>query len=263
MSCRGLVGKPSVKRALLSAAALALVAACSPAQSAPSAPSRGVGTRLNSPVKQSVLSLPLQDSAGHTRHLSDFRGKVLVISDVMTECQETCPLDTADVVQTARQVARAGLGKQVEFLSITVDPQRDTAHRLAAYRKLFRPPPKDWLTLTGTPAHVHALWKSFGVFWKKVPTHGPAPKDWLTGRPLHYDVEHSDEVFFLDQRAHERFVLEGAPHVTRGSAIPHRLYQFLSTKGQNNVMHPSAAAWTVPQADQVVGWLTGHRVGSG
>jgi protein SCO1/2 len=256
----GLPGRSAVQRALLAAAALALVAACSPARSAPSAPSRGVGTRLNHPVSSSVLSLPFQDSAGRTRHLADFRGKVLVISDVMTLCQETCPLDTADVVQTARQVAKAGLGKHVEFLSITVDPHRDTTHRLAAYRQLFRPPPKDWLTLTGTPAHVHALWRYFGVFWKKVPTSGSAPKDWLTGRPLTYDVEHSDEVFFLDQRSHERFVLEGAPHVTRGSAIPHRLYKFLSSKGHNNVMHPSAAAWTVPQADQVIGWLTGRRI---
>jgi hypothetical protein len=51
--------------------------------------------------------------------------------------------------------------------------------------------------------------------------------------------------------------------VTRGSAIPARLDRFLSAKGHHNVMHPDAAAWTVPQADQVVGWLTGHRVANG
>ena len=61
-----------------------------------------------------------------------------MISDVMTLCQESCPLDTANVVAAARPVERAGLDSKVVFLSITIDPGRDTVAQLAAYRSSTR-----------------------------------------------------------------------------------------------------------------------------
>lgn len=224
--------------------------------SAPPPPGRSVGTRLDQPVPTSLLHLPLRDQTGRVRHLADFAGKVLVISDAMTLCQETCPLDTAELVRTARAVDSSGRGSRVAFLSITVDPERDTPRRLAAYRRLFPHPPANWTLLTGSPSDVHALWKWFGVYWHKVPDQKPAPRDWLTGKPLTYDVTHSDEVFFL-RAGHERFLLEGRPHVARGSDVPRRLYRFMTARGHHNVHHAEPGSWTSAQAVQVVRWLLG------
>jgi cytochrome oxidase Cu insertion factor (SCO1/SenC/PrrC family) len=217
---------------------------------------------MDGAVPSKVLSLPFKDSDGRTRHLSDFADKVLVISDSMTLCQESCPLDTASMVSAARTTEQSAARDDVEFLTVTVDPGRDTPHRLAVYRRLFHPAPANWLTLTGTPAHVHALWKAFGVYVKRVPDDKPAPRDWLTGRPLTYDVEHSDEVFFLDGHQHERFVLDGVPHVAGKSAIPRTLYQFMSTEGHRNVTHPHGSSWTPAQALRVIGWLDRRQVAS-
>jgi cytochrome oxidase Cu insertion factor (SCO1/SenC/PrrC family) len=204
--------------------------------------------------------MPLVDSDGRTRHLSDFTGMVLVISDSMTLCQESCPLDTSSVVRAARDVEHAGAGSDVEFLTVTVDPRRDTPHRLAAYRKLYRPAPADWLTLTGSPTDVRALWKAFGVYVKRVPDDSPAPRDWLTGKPLTYDVEHSDEVFFLDKQQHERFIFDGVPHVAGAASIPRTLYQFMSGEGHRNITHPQGGSWTSKQALDVIGWLDRRQV---
>ena len=77
----------------------------------------------------------------------------------------------------ADDAEESGLGAKIVFLSITVDPGRDTARRLAAYRRLYAPAPADWLTLTGTPTNVAALWNYFGVYTQKVPDTPPAPKD--------------------------------------------------------------------------------------
>jgi protein SCO1 len=237
-----------------------LLSGCGTSSSAaPPPPSRAVGTRLDAALPNRITHLPFTDSTGRTRHLSDFAGKQVVISDAMTLCQESCPLDTTSLVQTARSVAPKAR-QDVEFLSITVDPQRDTPARLAAYRKLFEPAPSNWLLLTGTPAHVRALWKYLGVFVKRVPDHSPAPRDWLTGKPLTYDVEHSDEVFFLDGRSHERFVLSGIPHLAGRHPVPSRLYEFMSGKGHHKLAHPGAMAWTPRQALQVLGWLDGREV---
>jgi len=236
-----------------------LLAGCGTSSAAPPPPSRAVGTRLDAALPSRITDLPFTDSTGRTRHLSDFAGKQLVISDAMTLCQESCPLDTSSVVQTARSLA-PGARHDVEFLSITVDPQRDTPERLAEYRKLFEPAPSNWLLLTGSPAHVRALWKYLGVFVKRVPDDSPAPRDWLTGKPLTYDVQHSDEVFFLDGRSHERFVLSGLPHLAGRHAVPARLYRFMSDKGHHNLAHPGGMAWTPGQALQVIGWLDGRKV---
>lgn len=226
---------------------------------APRAPSSNVGTQLDTALPASVRDLPLVDAAGRPRPLTSFRGQVLVISDMMTLCQETCPLDTASVVQTARAVEKAGLGDHVQFLSITIDPTRDTPAQIAAYRTLFTPVPSDWTTLTGPPAAVHALWKALGVYIEKVPQSSPPPRNWRTGKVLTYDLDHSDEVFFLDPDFHERFVLEGVPHVSRTAAVPAVLKRFMDAQGRQNLDHPPSTAWTVPQAERVLGWLLGER----
>lgn len=223
------------------------------------APGIGVGTQLDGALPAGIANLPLVDSSGHIRHLADFTGKVVVVSDSMSLCQESCPLDTATVVRTARALDAAGLSDDVEFLTITVDPVRDTVPQLAAYRKLYDGP-ANWLTLTGRPTDVAALWKYFGVYTKKVPDDVPPPTNWRTGKPLTYDIEHSDEVFFLDARGHERFLLEGMPAVAGPSAIPSKLYKFLSKQGRGNVNHPAAADWTEPQAVGVLSWLLDRHV---
>jgi cytochrome oxidase Cu insertion factor (SCO1/SenC/PrrC family) len=240
-----------------------IVAGCGSATAAaPAAPGPSVGQALDQQLPSSVRNAALVSSSGRSVSLASLAGKVLVISDVMTLCQETCPLDTANVVAAARAVQKAGLADDVEFLSITVDPARDTQTRLAAYRRLFPDAPSNWLTLTGSVATLTALWKFLGVYIEKVPEGRPAATDWLTGLPLTYDIDHSDEVFALDAAGHERFILEGAPSVDPGAPIPPSLTAFMSAKGRQNVAHPDPLAWTLPQELQVVSWLAGRAVES-
>lgn len=250
-------------RVLLGAAATLLaVAACSSPPTSPVRTGVGsttalerIGTPLDSAVPASVLRLPFTTSDGRTVRLSDFAGKSVVVSDAMTLCQETCPLDTATIVQTARAEDTAGPGRSEVFLSITVDPTRDTPAQLDAYRRLYSPPPANWMALTGSPATVNALWTYLGVWRAKVKEPaGPPPRNWRTGQPLAYDVQHSDEVFFLDGRGHERFVLEGPPYAAR-TTLPKKLYDFLNAKGRQNVSHPDSSVWTEAQARQVLSWL--------
>jgi protein SCO1/2 len=245
----------------LTAAALfaVLLAACGP--SVPPPPD-SIGTPINHTLPAAIRALPLVDDTGKPISLAAYRGKVVVVSDTMTLCQETCPLDTANVVQTARAVEHAGFGDQVEFASITVDPDRDTPTRLAAYRHLFDPAPADWTLLTGAPGILAQLWKQLGVYWQKVPEDNPPGTDWLTGKPLSYDINHSDLIFFFDRNGHERFVIDGAGDIEPGTQVPATLRGFLSDQGQNNLAHPEPGSWTAPQALQVISWLTQRQIPS-
>jgi protein SCO1/2 len=255
-----LIRRPARAVALV-VATLVLSTSCSSSHATPPpTPGPSVGQQLDAALPASLQQAVLVSSTGERLTLGSLAGKVLVISDMMTLCQETCPLDTANVVAAARAAERAGLGKRVEFLSITIDPARDTPQRLAAYRKLYAPAPANWLLLTGDGSTIAAFWKRLGVYIQKTPDKPPAPRDWLTGRPLTYDLTHSDEVFFVDPRGHERFVLEGAPQVAADAPIPARLKRFLDARGRHNLAHPDALAWTLPQELKVLSWLTGRRL---
>ena len=70
-------------------------------------------------------------------------------------------------------------------------------------------------------------------------------------------MQHSDEVFFLDPRGRERFVLDGAPYTTRG-AVPQTLYDFMDAQGRGNLRAAASTAWTQAQAQQVLAWVGGR-----
>lgn len=227
-------------------------AAAAPNASATPAPS--VGTALDAPLPARILDLPFTTTTGSTLRLRDLTGKLVVISDAMSLCQETCPLDTATIVNTAR--AEPDGANDTVFLSITVDPKRDTRAQLAAYRRLFTPTPPNWLVLTGAAATVDTLWDYLGV-WRQKVTNPPGtarPRNWRTGQPLTYDVQHSDEVFFLNRHGHERFVLEGPPH-TIPDTLPTTLSTFLNDQGHHNLVAPDPTNWTQAQALHVLSWL--------
>lgn len=269
------LGRGHMRRQLALLAALAAgclsMTACTSGSAGTSGPAAldaggasGNGTASNSnmdiALPPNIVNLPLVDPSGRTVPLSSFKGKVTVISDVMTLCQETCPLDTANLVQAARAVEKAGLGDRVEFLSITIDPQRDTPAQLSAYRRLFSPPPADWITLTGTQQNLATLWKNFGVWTQKVPEGTPPAKNWRTGATLTYDLDHSDDVFFIDQNLHEQTLLDGPAHVDQGTPLPSALNTFMDSDGHQNLDHPGADAWTTRQALQIISTLVQHPI---
>jgi protein SCO1/2 len=222
------------------------------------APGPDVGTVLDDVLPAGIAHLPLVDQDGHATDLAAFHGKTLMISDTMTLCQETCPLDTEDLVQTARAVDADGLAAQVEFLTISIDPARDTPAQLSAYRDLYRPVPANWEALTGSPSAISALWKYFGVYIQKVPEGSPPSVNWRTGQALTYDLNHSDEIFFVDAKGAERFLLEGMGHIAPGTSVPPTMMKYLDAQGQQNLQAPATDGWTVPQGLEVLSWLLHH-----
>lgn len=246
MQCRVLL------RVAALAAGLLLLAGCGGGPAHPM-PGPSVGQQLHRMLPAALMAIRFRDSTGRTLTLADLRGRVVVISDMLTLCQGTCPLDTANVVGAARRITAAGLGKRVTFLSITVDPQRDVRARLAAYRRQYGPAPADWLVLTAPARDIETFWDALGVFRQRVPDKAPGPRDWLTGKRLTYDVTHSDEVYFVDGSGRERFLLQGPPHISPGSTVPPKLKAFVAAGDEGQ----SAAAdgWTTDQAVQVLSWM--------
>ncbi len=215
--------------------------------SAPGAPPTGQGLVLDRPTPQRI---EMVDQDGRPVSLAGLRGKVVVLAPFLSLCQDECPLVTGAFISLQRDLDAAHLSDRVVFVEATVDPDRDTVARLAAYGKEFG---ADWELWTGAPATLAAFWKPFGVEYQKVPEGQPAKADWWTGTPLTYDVEHTDGYILIDQRGRERFVDAASPNM-RGRLSP-TLSSLLDEGGVADLNHPQGPTWTTSDALASIGWL--------
>ena len=238
---------------VLLAAALAVGQLSRPAPKPPSA-----GTQLDRPLPSDVANLPLVDETGRTTNLAAFKGKIVVLTDFMTLCQEVCPITTAQLTQVDTKVAKAGLAGRVQFVLITVDPQRDTPEQLHAYRS-FAKLPSNFSLLTGASDNLAKLWKYLGVGYQRVPEGNPPGIDWRTGKPLSYDIQHTDVLMYLDADNTQRFAIVGMPS-GRNAPLTEKEFGFLNDAGRANLAANDTADWTPEQSLQVVGWLTGKHL---
>jgi hypothetical protein len=92
-------------------------------------------------------------------------GRTVVISFMFTSCEDACPLINANL-QRVRERLKDRMGKDIFFVSITVDPKVDTAAVLADHRKLFKAGP-GWLFLTGSEKNIEAVSNKMGQVFEK------------------------------------------------------------------------------------------------
>jgi cytochrome oxidase Cu insertion factor (SCO1/SenC/PrrC family) len=227
-----------------------LLAACG--SSAPAAPPPSQGLILDRPTPQTV---PLVNQQGQAVSLAGLRGKVVVLAPFLSLCQDECPLVTGAFISLQRDLRAAGLAQRVVFVEATVDPGRDTVARLAAYEREFG---ADWDFWTGTPADIAAFWKPFGVEYQIVPEAQPAKIDWYTGKPLTYDVEHTDGYILINPSGRERFVDASAPN--QKGALNAKLRDLLDDGGLHELQNPQAPDWTTADALASISWLLGTNV---
>src|SRR5919205_988683 len=97
------------------------------------------------------FSLTAQD--GTRLSLNDLRGTVALVTFIYTSCTDTCPLVTAKLAQVQDKLG-PDFGARVRFVSVTVDPERDTPDVLSDYARRFRADPNGWAFLTGTPGEI-------------------------------------------------------------------------------------------------------------
>ncbi len=108
----------------------------------------------------------LTNQDGQRSSLSALRGKVVAITFIYTTCVDTCPLLTAKMASLQGRLGR-DFGPRVQFLSITVDPARDTPAVLKRYAQQHGAQGTGWAFLSGTPSEIRAVAKHYGVYYRK------------------------------------------------------------------------------------------------
>ena len=110
----------------------------------------------------------LTNQDGKRVGLKDLRGKALAITFIFASCADTCPLLTAKMAGIQNTLGNA-FGPQVNFVSITVDPERDRPEVLKRYAEGHKANPAGWAFLTGAQAEIREVAKRYGIYFKKTP----------------------------------------------------------------------------------------------
>ena len=126
----------------------------------------------------------------------DYLGKICLVDFFFTHCPSICPTMTLNMKKIQNAIKKECL-EDVELLSYTVDPHRDSATRLFEYAKSYDVDFNNWNMLTGDQSTIYEL----GVNGYLVPNQEDAlaPGGFL----------HSEKMILVDQQQRIRGYYDG------------------------------------------------------
>ena len=154
------------------------------AQAAAANPNLDPGTSLGS---RPAPDIRLANQFGQPMSLSQFRGKVVVLAFVDSQCTTVCPLTTVSMVQ-ARELLGAA-GEQVQLVGVDANPAATSVHDVMAYSQAHGMV-NQWDFLTGSLAQLRAVWQAYHV-----------DVQIQAGQ-----IDHTPALYVIDQRGREREV---------------------------------------------------------
>ncbi|TVX98726.1 SCO family protein [Cohnella terricola] len=120
------------------------------------------------PVQGQGAEFSYLDTNGENVTLSGTNGKARLLYFFFANCPDVCPPTTFLMSQVQDELKEEGLfGSQVEFLSVTIDPTRDTPEALKEYAKRFDADPNGWKFLHGDEQETADLAKAYQIYVAK------------------------------------------------------------------------------------------------
>lgn len=115
-----------------------------------------------------VPDFTLTDQDGRPIHLSDFRGKAVVMTFIYTRCPlpNFCPLLSKNFAQLEQRLS-SELPNKYHLLSISMDPEYDRPKVLKEYAARYASDPKDWTFATGEAESIHFVAELMGLYFEK------------------------------------------------------------------------------------------------
>ncbi len=104
----------------------------------------------------------LVDQEGRSVGLADLRGKAVVLDFIFTHCPGPCPVLTG-ILKDTQAALSPELRERTWFVSISIDPERDTPEVLAEYAAERGLDLSDWSLLTGSGEGIDRVLTRYGV----------------------------------------------------------------------------------------------------
>lgn len=133
----------------------------------------------------SRVQFRLTDHTGQTVNQDQLGGRHLMVFFGFTSCVDICPIQMAKLTQVMAELDRSGHGLRITPVFISVDPERDSPQKVAAYLENFD---ERFVGLTGSRPALEAATDSFRTLLEDLPAE----------RPDGYQITHSSMVFIVD-----------------------------------------------------------------
>ena len=151
-----------------------------------------------------VQNIRLQNQLGDTVNLYDIQNKVIVCDFIFTSCGYMCPKLTQNMVKMQQSFIRGGDPMKkidtsaVQFVSFSIDPERDSVSRLREYANKYGVDPDNWWLLTGNRDSIYNF-----IFQEL-----KVDKYEATG-PLDPNFAHTERFVLLDKKFNVRGFYKG------------------------------------------------------
>jgi protein SCO1/2 len=132
------------------------------------------------PEPHPVAAFELVDQEGRAFDKEALEGRWSLVFAGFTHCPDICPTTLAMLSELGGRLGAAG--PRIVFVS--VDPERDTPARLAAYLRHFGP---ELVGATGSPTAIASFTRNLGLAQVKIP-----------GTGSDYTVDHSTALVLID-----------------------------------------------------------------
>ncbi len=137
------------------------------------------------PTPRALPEVKFTSHTGDSFTTKDFAGKWQILFFGFTFCPDICPTTLYTLKQVKQRLVESKQWGNVAVKMITVDPQRDTAQRLAQYVPFFD---AEFTGLTSDLASIEEFAKSVGVLFV---AHEPDANG-------NYDVDHSASLILIN-----------------------------------------------------------------
>jgi len=117
-------------------------------------------------------NLEVIDQDGQTLRFYDdlLKDKVVVINFIFTNCQGACPLMTQNLTMV-RDMLGVTLGQEIHFVSISIDPIRDTPAAMKEFAETHYADQDGWRFVTGNQDNLEYIVKKLGQYSEEVEAH--------------------------------------------------------------------------------------------
>ena len=152
------------------------------------------GKKVSDSVWHTTKNIRLVNQLGDTVNLYDQRGKIIILDFFFTSCGSICPKLTRNMskIQQSFIVGGSKYKKQVDtnivqFMSLSVDPQRDSVSVLREYANKMDVIADNWWLLTGNRDSIY----NFAFEEMKV--------DKFSNEPVSVDFVHTSRFVLIDR----------------------------------------------------------------
>lgn len=138
------------------------------------------------PKPRELPSFEFERGDGGRFTQADLSGRWSLLFFGFTTCPDVCPTTLGELRRVERALHAKDPTRSLQVLFVSVDPERDTAEKLAAYVRFFGP---EFIGLRADLDRLEPFTRRLGIVFVKTPT-GPGPFD--------YTIDHSASILIVD-----------------------------------------------------------------